>query len=273
MELLLTKAVIILITVFSLTYIAENISVKISGIIAGLPIASTLILYFFSLEYGIEYMRQTIPFGINGLLGFLGFCISYYIGTFFIGRLQIFICLFLSCFSYLFIMYLSSLFIPNIVITPIVVFSIVLIPILYFSKKEDYILKNRKKQTTKDLIIRVLLTLFIFIIITNLPKFTPASIAGFFSSFPVILLPLLLIIHINYSNLEARTLVKNSFINIPCVIVNSLIIYISYPIFGIYLGTIFALFVTFIFVFLQIRLLSYYKKSGYRNTLSKEQVK
>jgi len=265
MELLFIKAIIVLVTILALTYIAENISVKISGIISGLPIASTLILFFFSLEFGIEYMQETIPFSINGLIAFFVFCITYYMTTFFTGAFQILISLLLSFCAYLGVMYLSSLFTPDIILTPLIVLSIVLTPILYFIKKDDYILKKRKKQTAKDLAIRIILSMSIFILISSLPKFTPPSIAGLFSSFPIILLPLLLIIHINYSYLEARTLVKNAFINIPCVIANSLIIYLSYPVFGIYMGTIIALFGTLFFVLLQMKVLSYYLKATLNN--------
>jgi hypothetical protein len=87
----------------------------------------------------------------------------------------------------------------------------------------------------------------------------PANLAGIFSSFPTILLPLLLIIHFNHSNLQARTIIKNTPFGLTSVVVYSFLVYLTYPTIGIFWGTIIGLVSSVLVIVIQTKVLKYFK--------------
>ena len=245
--------------VLSLTTVAEKVSVKTSGLLSGLPIGSAITLVFFAIEYGVSYVQQTALYNIHGLFAALAFCVGYYISTFYTGKFEIFFSLMVSFISYIVIAFLLSLIPPHLVFTPLIVYTLLLGCAIYFSKKEDHKIVKTDKVSVFDLVIRSVLTIGIFLIVSSLPKYVPANLAGIFSSFPTILLPLLLIIHFNHSNLQARTIIKNTPFGLTSVVVYSFLVYLTYPTIGIFWGTIIGLVSSVLVIVIQTKVLKYFK--------------
>ena len=259
MELLIIKAISVVVLVLGLTTVAEKVSVKTSGLLSGLPIGSAITLVFFAIEYGVPYVRQTALYNIHGLFAALAFCIGYYISTFYSGKFEVVFSLMVSFIFYLIIAFILSFIPPHIVFTPLVVFALLLSCAIYFSKKEDHKIVKTDKVSIFDLLLRSILTIGIFLLITSLPKYLPLNLAGIFSSFPTILLPLLLIIHFNHSNLQARTIIKNTPFGLTSIVLYSFLVYLTYPTLGVLGGTIISLVSSIIFIIVQSKLLKYFK--------------
>ena len=115
------------------------------------------------------------------------------------------------------------------------------------------------KTSISDIFFRSLLTISIFLVISSLPKYVPSNIAGIFSSFPTILLPLMLIIHFRHSRLQARTVIKNTPFGLSSVVIYSLVVYFAYAKIGIVFGTIVALIASVLYVVIQGKVLRYFK--------------
>jgi len=233
MELLIIKSISVVALVLALSFIAEKLSPKISGILSGLPIGSSITLLFFAIENGVDYVTHVALYNIHGLFAALSFCIGYYISTFYKGKFEIFLSLFISFIAYMFIALVISFIPPHIIFTPLVVIALMYIASIYFAKKENFPTVKRDKITISDLLFRSFLTIIIFLIVSSLPKIVPANIAGIFSAFPTILLPLLLIIHFRHSNLQARTIIKNTPFGLSSVAIYSLVVYMTYSKIGI----------------------------------------
>lgn len=259
MDLLIIKAVSVVILVLSLTTIAEKLSVKISGFLSGLPIGSAITLIFFAIEYGVPYVQETALYNIHGLFAALSFCIGYYISTFYTGKFEVVFSLIIAFISYLIIAFLLSFIPPHIVFTPLLVFALLLTCAIYFSKKEDHKIVKTDKVSIFDLVLRSVLTIGIFLVITSLPKYLPANLAGIFSSFPTILLPLLLIIHFNHSNLQARTIIKNTPFGLTSIVIYSFLVYLTYPVIGVLWGSIISFISSILFIIMQTKVLRYFK--------------
>lgn len=259
MELLIIKAIAVVSLVLSLTAIAEKVSPKVSGMLSGLPVGSSITLLFFAIEYGVDYVKQTALYNIHGLFAALAFSIGYYISTFYSGKLQVIFSLIVSFISYLIIAFILSFIPPHIILTPVIIFTLLIISAIYFSKKENFKTEKKSKITFVDLIIRSALTIAIFLVITNLPKYVPSNVAGIFSSFPTILLPLMLIIHFNHSNLQARTIIKNTPFGLTSVVVYSYLVYFTYPTIGILYGTLLALFSSLLLIVIQRKVFNFFK--------------
>ena len=225
MELLIIKSIAVVALVLSLSYIAEKVSPKVSGILSGLPVGSSITLLFFAVENGVDYVTKVALYNIHGLFAALAFSIGYYISTFYKGKFEIFMSLLISFIAYLIIAFILAYVPPHVVLTPLIVITLMLIASIYFAKKENFAIDKKVKTSISDIFFRSLLTISIFLVISSLPKYVPSNIAGIFSSFPTILLPLMLIIHFRHSRFQARTVIKNTPYGLSSVVIYSLVVY------------------------------------------------
>ena len=245
--------------VLTLSFVAEKLSPKISGILSGLPLGSSITLIFFAIENGVDYVTKVALYNIHGLFAALAFSIGYYISTFYKGKFEIFLSLLISFISYLIIAFILAYVPPHVFFTPFIVIVLMLIATIYFAKKENFSIDKKIKTSVNDILFRSILTIFIFLVVSSLPKYVPSNIAGIFSSFPTVLLPLMLIIHFRHSNLQARTIIKNTPFGLSSVVIYSLIVYFSYSKIGILYGTILALFCSVLYVLIQGKVLKFFK--------------
>ena len=259
MELLIVKSIAVVALVLSLSYIAEEVSPKVSGILSGLPVGSSITLLFFAVENGVDYVTKVALYNIHGLFAALAFSIGYYISTFYKGKFEIFMSLLISFIAYLTIAFILAYVPPHVVLTPLIVITLMLIASIYFAKKENFAIDKKVKTSISDIFFRSLLTISIFLVISSLPKYVPSNIAGIFSSFPTILLPLMLIIHFRHSRLQARTVIKNTPFGLSSVVIYSLVVYFAYAKIGIVFGTIVALIASVLYVVIQGKVLRYFK--------------
>ena len=237
--------------VLTLSFVAEKLSPKISGILSGLPLGSSITLIFFAIENGVDYVTKVALYNIHGLFAALAFSIGYYISTFYKGKFEIFLSLLISFISYLVIAFILAYVPPHVFFTPFIVIVLMLIATIYFAKKENFSIDKKIKTSLSDILFRSILTISIFLVVSSLPKYAPSNIAGIFSSFPTVLLPLMLIIHFRHSNLQARTIIKNTPFGLSSVVIYSLIVYFSYSKIGILYGTILALFCSVLYVLIK----------------------
>lgn len=258
MEIILLKAISVVLLVLMITFVAEYISVKASGIISGMPVGSLITYMFFGLEFGGSYIQDSALFNVLGLFSNISFCIGYYIGTFYKGRLGMVVSIVLSTIFYI----IPAMFLINIKPSFSVIFYV--LPISYLTifaliRFGDYHIAKVEKLTFKNLILRILLTICIFLVISSLPNFTTVKTAGFFSSFPIVLLPFVLIIHFNYGNFQARTIVKNAPLGQPAVVGFSLSVYFTINTFGIILALLMSSLVSIFIVLIQLKVINFIK--------------
>lgn len=214
---------------------------------------------FFAIENGVDYVTDVALYNIHGLFAALAFSYGYYLSTFYKGKFEIFLSLSISFLSYVLIALLLAQIPPHIIFTPLIVIFLMVSSSIYFAKKENFAINKSIKTSLSDILFRSILTISIFLTVTTLPKIAPANIAGIFSAFPTILLPLLLIIHFRHSNLQARTIIKNTPFGLSSVVIYSLVVYLTYGEIGILFGTILALICSVLYVVIQSKLLKYFK--------------
>ena len=77
--------------VLALSFIAEKLSPKLSGILSGLPVGSSITLLFFAVDNGVDYVTNVALYNIHGLFAALAFSYGYYLSTFYNGKLGIFL--------------------------------------------------------------------------------------------------------------------------------------------------------------------------------------
>lgn len=254
MELIIIKSISVVVMVLGLSFVAEKLSPKVSGILSGLPVGSSITLVFFAIENGTNYVTNVALYNVHGLFAALSFCIGYYMSTFYKGKLEVAMSLLISFIAYILIALAISFIPPHIIFTPLFVIIFMYLAAIYFAKKENFPIVKQDKVSISDLVFRAVLTIVIFLIVSSLPQYVPANIAGIFSAFPTVLLPLLLIIHFRHSNLQARTIIKNTPFGLSSVVVYSLVVYYTYEPMGILYGTILAFIASVIYILIQTKL-------------------
>lgn len=270
MDLILIKAVTVICMVLALTYIAENISVKLSGMLAGFPTGSIVTYAFFAIEFGTAYVTDVALYNIYGLVANLCFCLSYYFSSYYKCRYPLLFCLLVSLSIYSVMMLGVSQLTVSIWVTPWAVLAILILAILYLVSIPDEQINRAQKLSVSSFCLRITLTVAIFLIISALPHFVPKNYAGIFSSFPIVLLPVMIIIHFNYSAAQARTIAKNAPLGLPSVVAFSTTVFFTFSTLGAFFGISVALLASITTILLQNALLTFY--TNWRAKIKNSQV-
>ncbi len=258
MELLIIKAVTAVIIVITLSIIAERVSAKLSGILSGLPLGTTIVLVFFSIEHGIDYAVEAALYNIHGLLALLSFIIGYYLSTFYKRKFDIFVSIIVSFMFYMVAAFILAYVPIHVVFTPIAVIIVITLATLYFARQPDNAKVINTKITFKDLFFRTTLTVVLFLLVTSIPKIAPINIAGIFSAFPSMMFPLLIIVHFYHSSNQARTILKNTPSGLSSIVIFCVSIHFTYPTLGVLVGTIISFVTCLVYIIIQLKLLDFF---------------
>jgi hypothetical protein len=229
--------------VLGLSIIAEKSSPSISGILSGYPLGSAITLFFYGFDMGANFASHSSTYSLLSLISCQVFVYVYYLTILKTKKFSPLICSVCSIVAFLVTTYIFS----KIEFSLYGTFAAALISIIIFShlfrKLPDIKIVKKSKLSTKIVFLRSIMTAVIVVIITSIPHFLGVKWAGLFSGFPVILLPLILIIHISYKKEHVCSIIKNFPKGLGSLIIYIISVYSFYPLVGIYLGT----FISFIF--------------------------
>lgn len=259
MEFLIIKGVTVVLIVLALSIIAEKVSPKLTGILSGLPLGTTLILIFYYIEYGEEFASHAAIYNVHGLLALLAFIFGYYIATFYTKKFEILFCIFISFFFYGIIALILAFIPVNEIYTPIIVIFIITLSVVYFAKIPDSSKPINAKISFVDLIFRMIFTVVFFLTITTAPKYFSANVSGIIASFPNMMVPLLIIIHFKHSRFQARTILINTPLGLNSIVVYSTGVHYLYPKIGLLNGTVVSFVLCILYIVIQMKILNYFK--------------
>jgi len=238
--LLFYKFILTSIIVIALSFVAEYISPKWAGIFSGFPTGTAIILYFYALENGLEFAGESAIYNMVGLVAMQMFLFCYYLSGLVAKKFKIIFSVFGAIIGYT----LTIIFLSRFSFSPSLAVMIPLISIFTFKmlfQKIDYSEIDVKiKPTWKVILGRAGLAALIISFITTIAQLVGHTWAGLFSAFPTTVFPLLLIIHFGYGEQYVHSIIKHVPDGLGALLTYSLIIYLSYPQFSLYLGIILA---------------------------------
>lgn len=241
--LILAKILVTFLTVILLAKVAERLSPRHAGLLAGFPLGTAIALYFFGWQQGEQFAAQSAVYTLPGLaaaiclawgyqqviqrkptLRFLPFAIICGLGCFLLtaGMLQL---------------------LPQ---HRGLNFLVVLAAILLFRTLFKSIKETRIQQTPQGVWSNKWLTLLFrasiasasILLITGLAELLGPERAGLLAAFPVSFFPLMLILHINYGASVLSTSIKHYPDGIGALVVYCLAVSSLYPLFGLHWGTL-----------------------------------
>jgi len=227
--------------VLVLSIIAEYISPKAAGILAGYPLGAAIALFFIGLEIGPEFASSSAVYTMIGLVATQAFIYFYFKSSLIFERWNVLNSSFFAMIGYFVVIWMLHFVQVNKFLAILIPISSVFLFVYLFREIKNVNIQNKVKLTHKILLLRAIFAAVIILAITGLAQFVGSTWAGLFSAFPITLFPLILIIHITYGKTHVHTIIKNFPLGLGSLIIYSLIVSIVYPIFGIYVGTFIAL--------------------------------
>ncbi|MFT7086957.1 MAG: hypothetical protein ACJAZX_000380 [Rickettsiales bacterium] len=262
---ILIKILVSILAVAGLAIITEKYSPSFSGILSGFPLGSAITLLFYGLEVNADFAAESSSYSFLSLISCQIFIYVYYLSILkidkFNPKFNPLICTFLATLAF----FISSYLFEKIHLSLHMNLAAALISIIIFSylfrKFPEVKIKNRIKLTMNNILVRSAGTAIIVILITSISQIVGAKWAGLFSGFPVIVLPLILIIHISYKKEHVCAIIKNFPKGLGALIIYLMSVHSFYPLVGIYLGTL----ISFAFSAVYLVLILFFKARIDRN--------
>lgn len=246
--LLLAKILVTFLTVVLLARVAERLSPRHAGLLAGFPLGTAIALYFFGWEQGPEFAASSAVFTLSGLTSAICFAFGYRQVVQRHGSILWLPLAVLSGFACFFASSLILQFLPanRWLSLAVVVTAILLFRRLFKNIEESQINRSAPpanrlaaflSSKTNTLLFRANIATASILLITGLAEFLGPERAGLLAAFPVSFFPLLLILHISYGAAVVSTTIKHYPDGIGALVVYALAVSYLYPLLGLHWGT------------------------------------
>lgn len=234
------KLIVAVIVVVGLSLLTEHVSPRVAGILSGYPTGSAILLFFYGLEESPEFAAKSAVYTMIGVAASLSFIYFYYKASKNIHRNNILWSSAIAIAGFFIVIGLLHFIELN-------KFISILIPVIFsflfiylFKEIKNTKIGEKVKLSYKVIFIRAFFAGLIILLISGVPKLVGPAWAGLFSAFPTTLFPLMLIIHYTYNKKHVYTIIKNVPAGMFSLIIYALSVSIVYPLYGIYLGTLFS---------------------------------
>lgn len=193
MSTFLLKIILMPAIIAGVTLAARKWGNVIGGVIAGMPWVGGAILYFIAIEQGETFMTNALPGVLIGLIGWLGFCMTYVIAGQYLGVLSSFIS---GICVYLLLGFVLKDFTNSFSINGwfIVLISLTITSLSFFPKVKKAAKKPPKPLRFEIPLRMIMITAFVFIV-TYFAEMLGPNWSGILTPFPVMTATLAIFTH------------------------------------------------------------------------------
>jgi hypothetical protein len=237
----LIKILVSVVMVVTLSLIAEFVSPRIAGILSGYPLGAAISLFFIGFEISPAFASQSSLYTMIGLVGIQGFIYCYYLASRQVtpGRKwsNIVISSLAGIGGYALIISILHLLKATILISLVIpVASFVAFRFL-FRNIRNVRIEKRMPLNVILLFGRALFAGAVIIFVTGVARVVGPRWAGLFSAFPMVLFPVMVIVHFTYREEHVHTIIKGVPEGLVSLFIYALVVHLTYPSLGIYAGT------------------------------------
>lgn len=254
------KIIVTSVMVLGLAWLSERAGPKTAGVLAGFPLGIAVTLFFIGVEQGSAFAAVASTSTIGGLSAALVFCFAYWQISKFLGGSLV------HWFSYwkvrgspvLWSAFLTSLisFVAFLISASVlavlpqerwllaaVTIVVTGLAILVFRRIDDVEadVAEAVAVTPLTLLTRAAIASAIVLVITGLADALGEAWSGLLSGFPITLYPVLLIVHVTYSERQVHGIIKNFPFGIGSLLIFALAGSYVFESMGIYWGTAIAI--------------------------------
>ncbi|WP_430461863.1 hypothetical protein ACQUQU_03480 [Thalassolituus sp. LLYu03] len=264
--LIAAKILVTFLTVILLAKVAEKMSPRHAGLLAGFPLGTAIALYFFGWQQGADFAAHSAVYTLSGLTSAVALAFGYWlvirvrpaVHWLPVAVASGFACFFLAASLLQFLpanRWLSLL----VIIAAILIFRTLLKGIAEVQIDRSLPPANALARLlagkTATLLFRASIATASILLITGLAELLGPTRAGLLAAFPVSFFPLMLILHISYGGAVLSTTIKHYPDGIGALAVYALAVTFLYPLLGLHWGTAAALLcsVAYLLVYSQLR--------------------
>ena len=242
-SLLLVKLAVTMVAVVGLSLVAERLSTRLAGVLAGFPHGIAIVLYFIGVEQGADFAAQAAGFATAGLAANVGLAFAY-------ARLS-------ARFG------TASLAVPGAALGAVAAFLLIaavlrliapgpwlaVVLTLAMIGAVRWLLRGsgargqvkRPKARAAELLARAGLAGAIVALITGIAAWVGPDWAGLFAGFPVVTFPLLVILHARHGAAPVASVVRHYPFGILSLLVFTLVVRWAFAATGMGWGTLIGL--------------------------------
>jgi hypothetical protein len=235
--LIIIKILITITIVLALSLIAEHVSPRVAGLLAGYPLGAALALFFYGYEISPEFAAQSAVYTVIGLIAIQFFAYCYYLSSAYFKKFTIVISSALAIAGYFFVAWILHFLEPGAGSSVMLTIVSIAVFVFLFRKIENRKIRKKIALSFQTISIRAFFAALFIVVITGTAHLVGPRWAGLFSAFPTTFFPLLVIVHFTYSTQHAHTIIKNFPIGLGSIIAYSLAVLFTYPRYGIVAGT------------------------------------
>lgn len=236
---LVSKILVTVLVVLGLAYIAERISAKVAGVLAGYPLGIAIVLVFLGLEQGVGFAAQAAQYAILGLLANLVLALCYWrlaqesrkLGNLLLAAIG-------GVGGFLLLAYVLQEVPEGLVVTvPVTLVGLLLAAILMLRVPaiQQQTLASKSKM---DTLFRALVAAGTVVLITGLAELIGPVWAGLLSGFPVVAFPLFLILHYHHGKPVLTNSIRVYPLGLISLLVYTTSVSLAYPQLGLLWGTL-----------------------------------
>lgn len=236
--LLLTKIVVTILVVLSLSAVAENVSPRLAGVLSGYPVGSAIALGFYGVEFGADFAGRCASYNLAGLVA-SQFCVFiYFTASRSSLRCPVAVCSIVAVGGFA----AAAWTMAQLQLQGWAAVAVTSVAILAFSYalrgQEEVRPLVRVRYSLGLLLVRALLAAAMVVAVTAAAGWVGPRWAGLLSAFPVTLFPLLLVMHSTYGAAQTREVIRHFPAGLWSVVAYSLTVSVAYPTIGLLQGTL-----------------------------------
>jgi uncharacterized membrane protein (GlpM family) len=223
--------------VLGLSAIAERVSMRVAGILAGAPQNVVLVYFFVGRDMGIDHVTQSVPHGIASFSATIAFVLAYHLGSSCFRRCSAVAGALIGVAVFAAVAGILSA-IPFTLATATTLTLCTIGFAIWLGRGLRFIpLKKPVRYTPGLLLLRGSLAAMLIVGVIALAEILGVRWTGLLTGFPTILLPTLLILHLTYGVSHTHAIIRNFPVGVGSIILYILSIPITFPRWGIYGGT------------------------------------
>jgi uncharacterized membrane protein (GlpM family) len=234
--------------VLGLSAIAERVSTRIAGILAGAPQNVVLVYFFVGRDLGVDHVTQSAPHGIASFSATIAFALAYYLGSSSFPRYSAVAGSLIGIAAFIVAAVVLSMIPFTLASATILTLCAIAIAVWLGQGIKLMSLEKPVGYTSRLLLLRAGAATMLIIGVITLAEILGPRWTGLLTGFPTVVLPTLLIIHTTYGAGPTHAIIRNLPLGLGSIMLYIWSIPITFPRWGVYGGTAASLAVSFLYL-------------------------
>jgi hypothetical protein len=234
--------------VLGITFVAERVSTRIAGLLAGAPQNAMLVYFFVARDMGIPFVVESAPHGAASFSATVAFVLAYYAGSSLVPRYSIVTGPLAGVATFVAVAAILAEIPFTLATGAILTLCVILGTSRLFLRIADAPVANPVRYTPRLLLLRSSLAVALIVGGIALAKALGPAWTGLMAGFPATLLPTLMIIHGTYGAANTHAVIRNFPFGVGSIVLYTLCIPVAFPLLGVWGGTAACLAVSLVYL-------------------------